>query len=127
MDLRDNYVVGSTCVWWGFSSCTSTVTVLENDEFFGTTGARTLFSIECDTGKSIINHSCFYEEEILLLPGREFQVVGCLHLGPEAHMIQLREIEPQYPNIATISLPAAPVIGERSVRQEKRGETLLND
>ena len=113
MDIHDNYLVGSTCVWWGFSSCTSTVSVLENDQFVGKTGARTLFSIECDTGKSIMNHSrSGKEDEILLLPGLEFEVVACHPLGPEAHTIQLREIEPEYPNIATISLRAAPAIGE---------------
>ena len=105
MDLRGQYTVGSTCTWWGFSSCTSTVSVLENDQFFGQSGSRTLFSIQCDTGKSIINHSYYEgEDEILLLPGREFKVVGCLDMGNQLHMIQLKEIMPPFPPIASVSL-----------------------
>ena len=112
MDLRDEYAVGSTRVWWGFSSCTTSISVLQNDQFFGKTGARTLFSIECDTGKSIIEHSYFEgEDEILLLPGRELRVVGCLTMAHQLHMVQLKEIQPPFPNIAMIVPPAPqPVI-----------------
>ena len=127
-DLRSQYAKGSTCVWWGFSSCTLSADVLENDQFFGKTGARTLFSITCDSGKSIINHSCFVgEEEVLLLPGREFKVVGCLDMGNQLHMIQLKEIQPPFPHIATIMLPSPAVIGEHSVKGDKQGETHLKN
>ena len=71
---------------------------LENEQFLGKTGPRTLFTITCDSGKSIINHSRFVgEEEVLLLPGREFKVVGCLDMGNQLHMIQLKEIQPPFP------------------------------
>ena len=109
MDLRDEYAVGSTRVWWGFSSCTTSISVLQNDQFFGKTGARTLFSIECDTGKSIIEHSYFEgEDELLLLPGRELKVVGCLPMAHQVHMIQLKEIQPPFPNIAVLLIVKAP-------------------
>ena len=87
-------------------------------------GARTLFSITCDSGKSISNYSCFAgEDEILLLPGREFKVTDCSDMGNQLYMIQLKEIQPPFPHIATISLPGSPVIGELPVKKEKHGET----
>jgi hypothetical protein len=42
------------------------------------------------------------EEEILLLPGREFQVASCLDAGNSLYMIQLKEIEPRFPHIASV-------------------------
>ncbi|CAF1317761.1 unnamed protein product, partial [Rotaria sordida] len=34
-------------VWWGLSSCTTALTVLQSEQFLGQTGDRTLFMIEC--------------------------------------------------------------------------------
>ena len=125
MDLRDKYIVGAAYVWWGFSSCTSSIDVLKNDQFFGQSGARTLFSIECDTGKSILNHAFFHgENEILLLPGREVKVIGCLPMGNEVHMIQLVEIEPRFPHIASIAPTCLPDIGNLSVNAEAASKSL---
>ncbi|CAF0949459.1 unnamed protein product [Rotaria sordida] len=111
LDLREKYNEGTQIVWWGFSSCTTTVKVLENDSFFGKRGTRTLFAIECDTGKEIREHS-FYrkEDEILLLPGREFEVVSSVYMGHKLTMIQLKEIVPQFPNIASIISSKYPAI-----------------
>jgi hypothetical protein len=52
MDLREEYLEGSKIIWWGFSSCTSRLAVLENEQLFGKTGTRTLFMIESLTGKN---------------------------------------------------------------------------
>ena len=122
-DLRSQYAKGSTCVWWGFSSCTLSADVLESEQFLGKTGPRTLFTITCDSGTSIINHSRFVgEDEILLLPGREFKVSGCLDLGHQLHMIQLREIEPPFPHIASIQLPSPPIIDEVILKKKTQSE-----
>ena len=109
LDLRSQYKKGERIVWWGFSSCTKTLDVLENKEFVGTSGTRTLFNIECDTGKNIRAHS-FYpdEDEILLLPGRKFQVMGSLDMGNQLTMIQLTEVEPRFPNIASLPPSSSP-------------------
>jgi hypothetical protein len=97
-DMRQEYSTGARIIWWGFSSCTSTIGVLENEQFLGLTGARTFFTIECTSGKDIRQHSLFQkEDEILLLPGREFQVISSLNQSGGLHMIQLKEIEPPYP------------------------------
>lgn len=52
-DLKNGYKKGSNVVWWGFSSCTSDMDVLSNESFMGSSGKRTLFTIECQTGKNI--------------------------------------------------------------------------
>ncbi|CAF0766014.1 unnamed protein product [Adineta steineri] len=92
LDLTDQYTQGKTFVWWGFSSCTTSIEVLKNKQFLGATGQRTLFTIECDSGKDIIRHSYYQKEkEVLLLPARQFVVVGCLQPAPGLHMIQLKE------------------------------------
>lgn len=103
MDLRAEYPEDSTFIWWGFTSCTSSVKVLENDQFLGKNGVRTLFTIECHSGKDIRKYS-FYrdEDEILLLPGRQFKVVSCLDSGNNLYMVHLKEIEPPFPLLAYI-------------------------
>ena len=94
---------GSTATWWGFSSCTTSIKVLNNEQFLGRTGTRTLFTIECHSAKSIKLFSLFPdEEEVLLPPGRQFQVIGSLDQGNGLHIIQLKEIEPKFPLINPI-------------------------
>ena len=94
MDLSKHYPVGKTVVWWGFSSCTLKMGVLENEQFLGKTGERTLFTIDCESGKDIGRHSYYESEgEILLLAARQFVVKDCLEPGNGLHMIQLTETE----------------------------------
>ena len=100
LDLQDQYKKGEHIVWWGFSSCTKTLAVLENEEFVGTSGTRTLFTIESDTGKDICKHSFFEkEDEILLLPGREFEIISSAYMGNQLTMIHLKEVQPAFPNL----------------------------
>jgi hypothetical protein len=103
-DMRKEYSTGKTIIWWGFSSCTANMGVLSNEQFLGSTGTRTFFTIECTSGKDIRNHSYFpNEDEILLPPGREFQVVACLEQSGSLYMVQLKEIEPPFPNLEPVS------------------------
>ena len=105
-DLRPQYPKGKSFIWWGFSSCTSSVDALECEQFFGKTGTRTLFQIDCYSGKDVKSHSFIQqEEEILLLPARQFVVKACLDSGNGLHIIQLQETEPEYPLLQPISLP----------------------
>jgi hypothetical protein len=103
-NLHGLYREGSTFVWWGFSSCTSSVKVLQSEEFLGKTGFRTMFNIECHSGKDIRRHS-FYstENEVLLPAGRQFQVDSCLDSGNGLHIVQLKEIEPPFPLLEPVS------------------------
>ncbi|CAF4877296.1 unnamed protein product, partial [Rotaria magnacalcarata] len=66
-DIRHEYPEGRTLVWWGFSSCTSKLSVLQNELFLGRTGPRTFFTIECDSGKDIRKYSCYQAEDEILL------------------------------------------------------------
>ena len=63
MDLSEQYPVGKPSVWWGFSSCTSNLGVLESEQFLGTIGQRTMFTIDCESGKDISRHS-YYKSDV---------------------------------------------------------------
>lgn len=97
-DLHLQYPKDKTFVWWGFSSCTRSIDVLNREAFFGTIGTRTMFIIEGSTGRDIRQHSLYSEEdELLLLPARQFRVKASLQMGNGLHSIQIQEIQPQYP------------------------------
>jgi len=102
-DLHEQYPKDSTFVWWGFSSCTRSIDVLETEEFLGTKGKRTMFIIEGSAGTDIQHHS-FYptENEILLLAARQFRVEACLNMGNGLFTIQIREIQPQFPLLESV-------------------------
>ncbi|CAF4866399.1 unnamed protein product, partial [Rotaria socialis] len=96
-DLRSHYRPGAKITWWAFSSCTASISVLESEQYLGTSGTRTLFAIECLNGKDIKRHSYFaQEEEILLLPCTHFQVISHLSSMENLHIIHLREITPPF-------------------------------
>ncbi|CAF4677991.1 unnamed protein product [Rotaria sp. Silwood2] len=96
VDLSSKYKAGTKFAWWGVSSCTTHIEVLESEQFLGKYGQRTLFSIECINGKSVVKHSYFKnsEKEIILMPGSYFEVMGQLNPIPELQIIQLKEITP---------------------------------
>ena len=103
-DLSSEYIKGEQFIWWAFSSCTLSVETLKNEQFLGKTGVRTLFSIECTSGKDISRHSYYAaEEELLLPPARQFQVVASLQLATDLHMIQLKEIDSPFINLPSLS------------------------
>jgi Ran GTPase-activating protein (RanGAP) involved in mRNA processing and transport len=96
-DLHSKYHRGEKYTWWAFSSCTQSLEVLERPLYLGTTGDRTLFSIECLNGKNIKPHSYYKtEDEILLLPGFYFEVMSKVAGGNGLHIIHLREIVPPF-------------------------------
>ena len=59
MDVGEEFPKGKTFIWWSFSSCSSSIEVLE--QFLGRTGHRTIFNIECDAAKDISQHSFLSE------------------------------------------------------------------
>ncbi|CAF4407367.1 unnamed protein product [Rotaria sp. Silwood2] len=81
-DLHHQYSKGQMTVWWAFSSCTTSIDVLEEESFLGKTDQRTMFTIACSSGKDIRKHSYFPEEDEILLPAAtQFKVVASLDHG----------------------------------------------
>ncbi|CAF2751545.1 unnamed protein product [Rotaria sp. Silwood2] len=98
LDVSADYPQGKTFVWWSFSSCTSSIHVLKNEDFLGKTGPRTLFTIDCHSSKDICQHSMYKkEDEALLLAARQFKVVSQMNAGNGLNMILIKEINPPYP------------------------------
>ncbi|CAF1152170.1 unnamed protein product, partial [Rotaria sordida] len=84
-DMRKEYPEGKTFVWWGFSSCTSKISVLQNEQFLGTTGPRTFFTIEFE---------------------------ACLSQGKDLYLIQLKEIQPPFSLIELVPTTPATKVPE---------------
>ncbi len=100
-DLSADYTNGKKITWWGISSCTSSISVLESSQYAGKSGTRTMFSIETNNGKLIRPHSYFQQEdEILLPPGIHLQVVDKFNSADGLNIIHLREISPPYKTLA---------------------------
>lgn len=101
VNLSSKYSRGMKFAWWGVSSCTTDIEILNSKKFLGKRGPRTLFSIDCINGKSIVNLSRFKrEKEVLLAPGSYFEVVGILAgNGENFDIIQLKEIPSPFPII----------------------------
>ncbi|MFJ1805225.1 MULTISPECIES: ADP-ribosyltransferase domain-containing protein [unclassified Streptomyces] len=74
LDLRAQYPLGRTVTWWGVSSCTSKFSVAR--AFLGSRGKRTLFEVQPVRAVGIRSFSAFTdEEEFILLPGTQLEVV----------------------------------------------------
>ena len=100
-DLTDLYPKGKKITWWGVSSCSSSISVLQSSQYTGTSGTRTMFSIETNNGKLIRSHSYFQQEdEILLPPGIYLQVIDKFSSAEGLNIIHLREISPPYKLLA---------------------------
>ncbi|CAF0986394.1 unnamed protein product [Adineta steineri] len=94
-NLSMDFPSGTKVTWWSFSSCTTEMTVLQNNMYLGFNGNRTLFSVEAINGRSIRAHSHFNtENEVLLLPGTHMVVQSQLNPAPELYIIHLKQIEP---------------------------------
>eukprot|EP00931_Biecheleriopsis_adriatica_P028767 TRINITY_DN17154_c0_g1_i2.p1 TRINITY_DN17154_c0_g1~~TRINITY_DN17154_c0_g1_i2.p1 ORF type:complete len:515 (-),score=114.39 TRINITY_DN17154_c0_g1_i2:96-1640(-) len=92
-DLHEKYVKGTSVTWWAFASTATSTTALEDEQYLGKTGKRTLFSIWTRHGFSIRAFSFFQkEDEVLLPPGLSFHVSDVVDFGNELHMVVLREI-----------------------------------
>ncbi|CAF1216229.1 unnamed protein product [Rotaria sordida] len=125
MNLIQQYPLGKTFVWWGFSSCASKMGVLENEQFLGKTGDRTMFSIDCESGKDISRHSYFQsEDEILLLPARQFEVISCLQPAAGLNMIQLKETQSPISLLQPVTSDSHPKASSQNIGIKTQPETI---
>lgn len=116
-NLIEDYPRGKQFVWWGFSSCTSSIDVLQSELFLGNTHNRTMFTIECFNGKDIQRHSYYEtEHEILILAATQFQVVASLNQGKDLNIVQLKEIQPPYPLIQPVIVSRPYLIKPASIK-----------
>jgi hypothetical protein len=101
LDLSEEYQIGETIIWSGFSSCTTSINDLQSEQVLNT---RTLFTIECISGKNIRPHSYFQlEDEILLFPLTQFKVETYSNKNNDIHSIQLSETQPSSPLLYPLS------------------------
>jgi len=91
-DLSKDYKQGRKIYWWGFSSCTTSMAVLQSELFLGKTGARTMFCISKSSGVDIQRYSMYKaESEVLVPPGRRLQVAAILDQD-SFQIVQLEEM-----------------------------------
>lgn len=120
MAFHQNYRTGSIVIWWGFSSCTKSLDALQSEAVLGKNGTRTLFSIECYSGKDIQKHSYFgQEQEVILLPARQFKVTGVLDQGNGMYTVQIEEIDPEVPLLGSTDFTNLPQRPSTSQRRER--------
>jgi hypothetical protein len=94
-NLSADFPPGTPVTWWAFSSCTTALTVLENNMYLGDAGERTLLSVEAINGRTVRAHSHFVtEDEILLLPGTHMIVQSQFSPAPDLHIIHLKQVIP---------------------------------
>jgi len=94
--VSDEFLSGTQVTWWAFSSCTATLTVLENETYLGSIGERTLFSIEVFNARNIRGHSHFgNEDEMLMLPGTFMKVYSQMRSAPDLCIIHLKQEIPE--------------------------------
>jgi len=95
-NMSAGFPPGTEVTWWAFSSCTTEMTVLENNMYLGNTGSRTLFSVEAINGRTIRAHSHFVtEDELLLLPGTHMIVQSQFSPAPDLYIIHLKQVIPE--------------------------------
>ena len=105
-DLSSQYESGQAVTWWGVSSCTASVSVMEG--FMGNSGSRTLFAINTENARSIRHHSMFTnEDEIVLLPGTYLRILSKFSPAKDLTLIQMKEEKPSYPLLAHPLSPSA--------------------
>jgi hypothetical protein len=92
-----DYSPGAELTWWAFSSCTTSLSVLESELYLGNVGTRTLFSIETINARTVRSHSHFTtEDEMLLLPGTFLEVKSRLNPAPDLYIVHLLQKIPPY-------------------------------
>jgi hypothetical protein len=109
-DLSAEYPKDREFTWFQFSSCTCDIQVEQSEQFCGSSGTRTLFSIELTTGRarSITKFSLVPKEaEVLLPPNSRFRVLGQLDAGNGLVIIQLKELPPKDPIVDFDAVSAA--------------------
>jgi hypothetical protein len=90
--LANKYNEGDEPIWWGFSSATSSISVLQCEQFLGTKGSRTIFQLKVRRAVKIQKYSAIKaEDETLILCGTPFVVKSKANVGNDLWMVQMEE------------------------------------
>jgi hypothetical protein len=91
--IHHKYNEGDEPIWWAFSSATATLSVLQNEQFLGMTGDRTIFQLQnVRRAVDIAKYSAIKaEDERLILCGTPFVVKGKVNMGNGLWMVQMEE------------------------------------
>jgi hypothetical protein len=76
--------------------------VLENDQFLGKSGPRTLFAIECESAVDITRYANFGEAEVLLFPATTIQIVSVADLGGGLTLVTAVEVKTPMPVLCDV-------------------------
>jgi len=100
-DFRKKKLNNQNHYFWSFKSTTLNATVLENAMFLGKTGKRTLLNIHGFSGVRIEKYSSNQSEaEVLFPPGSCFTVTNILNAGHGLWIVELNEIDNEFPLIS---------------------------
>ncbi len=121
-DLSSQYPKDREVTWFQFSSCNCDLSVEQSEQFCGTSGVRTLFTIELTTGRArlVTLYSLVPSEaEVLLPPNCRFKVKGMFNAGNDLIHIQLEELPCLEPILdfdapAATAVPCGPAIMSQS-------------
>ena len=92
-DLHAWYKEKEKMIWWSVTSTTGNIKTLENEQFCGKSGPRTIFAVADVPVVYIGNYSAVeIEDEYIVLPGTVLEVANIADLGSELHMIQLKHV-----------------------------------
>jgi hypothetical protein len=94
-NLIEKYPLGNIFIWWAFSLCSLSLDNFQLNEYLNKqTNIRTIFTIECHSGKDIRKHSYFpNEDQIILMPVSKFKVISSFKTDNGQHRIDLKEIQ----------------------------------
>jgi hypothetical protein len=90
-DLSDEYKDDGIYTWWTFGSCLRSLDQMKLPTFLGKGGIRTVFKIYSYGGKQFPLSD---DDEVILMPGFHFRVVGKLRSLDDLNTIYIREIPP---------------------------------
>jgi hypothetical protein len=91
--IHHKYNEGDEPIWWAFSSATATLSVLQNEQFLGMAGDRTIFQLQnVRRAVDISKYSAIKaEDERLILCGTPFVVKSKMNMGNGLWMVQMEE------------------------------------
>lgn len=112
-DLGAQYSTGTTATWWNFTLCKLERNPSEKKRIFNRTTRKTLFVINCTSGRKIHEHMLDASEGAALLPpGCRFSIVESTDDGNGCRQITLVETRPAFNFFDESAVPDYTVNGE---------------